>query len=48
MDLGSERDLVVVDVEERPRVECGLETRSEAFSLDPQWSSWYVEFVVRL
>ena len=41
----SERDLTVAV---GPRVECGLEIRPEAFSLDPQWANWYVKFVVRL
>jgi len=41
----SERDLTVVV---GPRVECGLEIRPEAFSLDLQWANWYVKFVVRL
>ena len=47
-DLGSERDLAVADIREGPWVECVLEAKSEAFSLGPQWASWYVEFVARL
>jgi len=31
-----------------PRVECGLWARPEALSLDRQWASWYVEFIICL
>ena len=44
----SERDLTVADVGEGPEVECRLEARFEVFSMDPQWSSWFVKFIVRL
>jgi len=39
---------VECELREGPQVECGLGIGPEAFSLDPQWASWYVEFVVRL
>jgi len=44
----SERDLAIADVGEGPRVECGLGTEFEAFSLDLQWPNRYVKFIVRL
>ena len=39
LSVDSERDLAVTDVGGGPCVQCGLETRPEAYSLDPQWAS---------